>query len=395
MASVPHKLKSEGKKTVHIESGFGYQITVKARYYRRNCDRKKKKGKKGLYPGLAQLGIYERSTPLLAATVAMFVAILGSFAEAEAVLEAQGIELGSKPIRRIAYRCGQRARLVQQMTTVLAESDIPEAGRRIVASCDGGRIRLREKKRGRKTKKGRTRYTAAWREPKLLIIYLVDEQGKKCLEMVPIIDGTLSGPESVFCLLLNYLQTLGIREDDKLLFIADGARWIWKRVPQLITALSLNSQQVFLLVDFFHAVQHLNKVAQLCASWTPKRRKQWVTTQRHRLRNGDVAQVITTISQLCHGRNSRAIRTELNYFKTHRHHMAYQTVAAENFPIGSGAVESAIRRVINLRLKGPAIFWCKARAEELLMLRSFYKAGRWQQFKQMAFSPSAAPLLLA
>jgi len=47
-----------------------------------------------------------------------------------------------------------------------------------VVSLDGGRIRLRENKRGPKTPKGRTRYKAAWREPKLLIIYVVNAKGQ-------------------------------------------------------------------------------------------------------------------------------------------------------------------------------------------------------------------------
>jgi len=52
-----------------------------------------------------------------------------------------------------------------------------------------------------------------------------------------------------------------------------------------------------------------------------------------------------------------------------------------------GAVESAIRRVVNLRLKGPCIFWCKESAEAILMLRSYHKAGRWNLLKSMANLP--------
>jgi hypothetical protein len=40
-------------------------------------------------------------------------------------------------------------------------------------------IRMRETKRGPKTPKGRRRYTGAWREPKVLIIYVVDAAGKR------------------------------------------------------------------------------------------------------------------------------------------------------------------------------------------------------------------------
>jgi len=44
------------------------------------------------------------------------------------------------------------------------------AGRRVVISSAGGRLRRRETKRGPKTKKGRRRSTGAWREPKVLIV---------------------------------------------------------------------------------------------------------------------------------------------------------------------------------------------------------------------------------
>jgi hypothetical protein len=54
--------------------------------------------------------------------------------------------------------------------------------------------------------------------------------------------------------------------------------------------------------------------------------------------------------------------------------------------LGSGAMESAIRRGVNLRLKGAGIFWHKASAEAMLLLRAYYKAGRWNLLKKMAFS---------
>ena len=58
-------------------------------------------------------------------------------------------------------------------------------------SSDGGRLRLRESKRGLKTNKGRKRYTGAWREPKVLIVYAVDAEGKREASFAPVIDATL------------------------------------------------------------------------------------------------------------------------------------------------------------------------------------------------------------
>jgi hypothetical protein len=393
--SIPKRLKSEGKKRVYIETSFGYKIPVWVRYYRRNCDRKRKKGKAGLYAGLVLLGIYERCTPHFSSEVGVLAAMLGSFDEAQQVLAARGIELGIKSIRRITYRSAQRARMVQQMEEIGVKMGDASTGRRIVACADGGRMRLRENKRGRKTKKGRTRYKGAWREPKLFIIYVVDADGKKMKTSAPLIDGTLYGPDVLFSLLLSYLRQLNIQASDILLFVADGAKWIWNRVPTLVQALGLHNNQLFELIDFFHAAQHLHTVSKLRKDWKPAQRKRWVTSQRKRLLQGQVAQVIAAITSFCRGRNSKAIRTHLNYFITHRHRMAYDKITALKLPIGSGAIESAIRRVVNLRLKGPCLFWCKGHAEELLMLRAYYKSGRWNSFKQMAHSPLAAIASLA
>jgi len=47
-------------------------------------------------------------------------------------------------------------------------------------------------------------------------------------------------------------------------------------------------------------------------------------------------------------------------------------------PIGSGIVESAVRRVINLRFKGASIFWKVEHLEPLLFLRAIWKSGWWE-----------------
>ncbi len=317
----------------------------------------------------------------------MFAALLGSFAEAQQVLSEQGNELDVKTVSLIAYRMAERVRLVQKVSSYATQDQGNLAGRRVVVSTDGGRIRLRENKRGPKTAKRRTRYKGAWREPKLFIIYVVDENGRQSQSFAPLIDGGLRGPDTLFALLERYLLDMNIEAADQLLFVSDGAVWIWNRVPALLEVLDLAPDNVHLLIDFYHAVEHLNKVASLRKGWTTKERTRWRNKQRKRLIKGHIDQVIEAIRPLCRGRNSRAIRTQLDYFIKHRTHMAYAHVASLNLPIGSGAMESAIRRIVNLRLKGPSIFWCKHNAEAILLLRAFYKTGRWKQLKSWAFSP--------
>jgi hypothetical protein len=384
--SWPGRLKSDGYERVRIFTLEGVWITVRARDSRRACDRRSGKRYKGVYGGLVLLGIHDHCTPGLAATVSAWSALLSSFAEVQQVLLEQGVKLDVKGVRRVAYRYAERARVVQQAGQIsLAEGDTVQ-GRRVVVSADGGRLRLRENKRGAKTQKGRTRYRGAWREPKLLIIYVVDARGKLEKSFAPLIDGYLQGPEALFRLLQAYLQSLEIHQADQVPFIADGAHWIWDRIPKLVATLGLDPQRVHELIDFYHAAEHLGKLAALRKNWSTQQRHAWIRTQRRRLLKGHVDTVVETVHSFCRGRNSKLITTERDYFVRNRQRMAYQTLKSLKLPIGSGAIESAIRRVVNLRLKGPCIFWYKENAEKLLMLRAFYKAGRWNLLKQMANS---------
>ena len=378
----PKPLKSDGKVQVRIRTAQGHPVAVWTTYYRRKGQRRAGKRYGGVYAGLILLGIYDRCTPALAAEVSLCAAMLGSLDEAQAVLADRGVELDTKTVRTIAYRYAARARLEQQVDHAAFEDSV--AGRRVVISSDGGRIRLRETKRGPKTKKGRRRYTGAWREPKVLIVYVVDAEGKREARFAPFIDATLKGPDAVFALLHTYLQRLEITQADHVLFIADGAPWIWKRVPLLVQALGLAAEQVHELLDFYHAVQHLSQVAALRKDWSAKARTRWRTHQRRLLLRGEVAQVITAVRDLCRGRNSQAIRKHRAYFTKNQHRMAYAQLMALKLPIGSGAIESAVRRVVNLRLKGPSLLWCRASAEAILLLRSYDKAGRWNMLKRMA-----------
>ena len=115
--------------------------------------------------------------------------------------------------------------------------------------------------------------------------------------------------------------------------------WIWKRVPLLVQALGLAAQQVHELLDFYHAVQHLGLVAALRKDWSAKARTRWRTHQRRLLLQGQVEQVIAAVQGLCRGRNSKAMRTQLDYFIKNQSRMAYATLMAMKLPIGSGAIE--------------------------------------------------------
>lgn len=377
---------NKGPRTVTIRFSGGSAIQLIASYWvARDAS---KKHDKGIFLSLLLLGIQDHCTPLLIAEIPKLCAALGSLKEAQDMLSSRGCQLDIKTILNIMKRFSKRARLCQKAQSHILFSGEKLAGRRVVVSTDGGRVRIRKNKRGPRTKKGRCRYSTFWREPKLMIIYVVNEEGRMSSEFSPVIDGSMSGPESIFALLLVYLQSLGIAKVDKILFVADGAVWIWEGVQALKMLLKTKGIvcEIIELIDMYHAVQHLYAFAELKKrQWSTKKRARWINAQKERLKRGKIDVLLIALRIACRGaRQNKALTREYEYFSKNRERLAYHSMRALKMPLGSGAVESAIRRVVNLRLKSPCVFWNEDTAEEMLLLRAYYKAGRWDLLKTMA-----------
>ncbi len=238
--------------------------------------------------------------------------------------------------------------------------------------CKSGQKKAGQRRRG---------YHTDWREPKLFTLYVLDEQGHVVKEFKPLHDATLGDHEMMFALLERYLKALDLSEVAKVVFCGDGAPWIWSGVEALCQRLELASEQIYQVLDYTHAKQNLQEIIDLL----PKRVKdkhrleqQWKTL----LWQGDLKGLYHAIMNTLTGNRARAkaLKKWQNYFERNSQRMQYQRFKQAHIPCGSGCVESAIRRVINLRLKAPGSFWTKPMAECFLFLRSQLLSGRWDIF---------------
>jgi hypothetical protein len=287
---LPQRYHSQGSRPKVIELPGGVRVTVSIPYFHRQKDPAKIAAKpgRGLFPALMLLGIVKGRTPHVRQRMVKSAALLGSFEEAAEMLADSCVNVSVNALREVCGHVGQRLAQLTSSGNVAVEEHV--GGRRIVVSLDGGRVRLREPRKGR-TKKGRKRFSARWREPRLFIIYAVDENGRMAGDFPPIIDGTLASCDRLFEMLQAFLVSLGITAATRILFVADGAAWIWRRIPKLIKALELKAEQVLELIDFWHAVEYLGKIAE-SVNLTGSKRKHWLTTQKKRLIRGEIGAVV-------------------------------------------------------------------------------------------------------
>ena len=104
-------------------------------------------------------------------------------------------------------------------------------------------------------------------------------------------------------------------------------------------------------------------------------------TWRDLLWSGDIQGLRQQIDRLLKGcKHKSALKKWASYFDGNAKRMQYNEFKSVHIPCGSGCVESAIRRIINMRLKSAGSFWKRDMTEAFIFLRSQLLSGRWDFF---------------
>lgn len=402
-------------KEVTITLIGGVQVRVPALYKlsrqrKKGRGRKRKRGKRGpsrgqgFYPVLVLLGIGDGVSPLVRCLVTQAATQTDSFEQARPMVAWLGLGFSTRRIRRISRafcQVGLQVRAARMARRAASSGPPGEAlqGQRVVVSVDGGRLCIRQPKtRGRKRKSGRRGYDTEWKEPKLLTIYVLDAQGRKVVSTeVPLVhDGTLMGKEEFLKLLRFYLHELGIALAEAVILIGDGAPWIWNNVPALLEELGCRPEQITQILDYYHASKHLHQLAEALFGGTPQA-KGWARKWAKRLKRGRARALLTEISRYLARKDCKdleEVQTQYDYFKGHHEkgRLDYARFKANKLPIGSGVVESLIRQVVNLRLKGSGKSWLLETAEAFLHARCQWAAHRWSDYCDAILTFGLAPL---
>ena len=399
-------LQKGRERTVGIRLLGGLLVWATTLY----CPPKKKRFGKDVSPPvglnitLAQFGFGKGVSPALQSRVARQVALCPSIRFAHQELAREGVELDAKSVKRITYQCGEgllhlrRHRLsLFQQGKLAAGNEF--AGKRVSVQIDGGRMKIRGEMRPKPVVKepvnsdglvtedvpGRSRghasktFDADWREPKLVTIFVHDEHGKMVKASKATIDGTLLGPDAIAELVAMHLHRLGAAQAASVTFVADGAPWIWDRIDAIIKLAGLANVPTHQVLDCCHAVHHIS-LALASLGLDSKERMPLYREHRSLLRNGQWRRVVEELSSLQPEREPVAeLETEINYLRRHGEagRLSYVSFRRQGLPCGSGAIESSIRRVINLRLKSNAMFWKSDNAESMLQVRCQVVPDRW------------------
>jgi hypothetical protein len=147
--------------------------------------------------------------------------------------------------------------------------------------------------------------------------------------------------------------------------LGDGASWIWQSVAPL-----LGPERVE-IVDWFHATEHLWTVAKALGGEQSPTTTAWAQHAGRLLWErgsaGLLPHLLATTAPTSEA--TTVLERERGYFRRNAERMRYQFFRQQGLPIGSGAVESSAKYLVQQRLKGAGMRWSEAGAHAILQLR--------------------------
>mgnify|MGYP001800927992 CR=1 FL=1 len=279
----------------------------------------------------------------------------------EIAAQLMGVQTNDTAIYRLTDEVGEQCKALEEHKEYRHPIELNEE-EYLYVQCDGSMLLTR---------------TSGWKEAKLGRVFKssslyeqsTDRQWLRHSEYVVHI-----GSHTVFEDLLSKLIDEPYRQHERrIVFVIDGARWQWS----WIEAEYPNAIQI---LDFYHVMEHISQLIKTCFRQQKKRAEQLeylgslLKTQGVQAVEKQLAQLPQT-TQL-----QRDTYHKLStYIDNNRTRMNYPDYLAQGLLIGSGAIESAHRTVLQRRMKLSGQRWSEQGLTNMAKLRAINMSGYWNE----------------
>jgi hypothetical protein len=171
---------------------------------------------------------------------------------------------------------------------------------------------------------------------------------------------------------------VGWNEADVQIALSDGA-------PCLEKFLQTYFPKAVLILDFFHAAEHLAELARTLHPQEEACRQtlaQWRAVMKHQGGRAVLAELEQLDRTGWSAEAEEVHRRETGYIRNNVHRMDYPAYRAKGWRIGSGPIEAACKTVIGTRMKGAGMRWKPPATDAIAALRAAYlsQPQRWDAF---------------
>jgi len=355
-------VRNKGQQSRCVVTAHGVLTVERAIYHCSACQH-------SFAPLDRELGLDGGSTTT---QVRLWIALLAGqlpFAQASTTLQMlTGVFVSPSSIERQSVAIGTSLRQRhQEQANRHQAGQLPEPASkpgRLYIGWDGVFVPLRD---AWKKNKSAGKLSCRYGECKTGVVYetKVDKDGKDTQVRTHAYVATLDKVESFGPLLGTLAHQSGHHRAKEVVVSGDGAAWIW----QLAAKQFAGAVQI---VDFFHAAEHLGKVAEARFGEGNPEGKTWLSARLTELKTNQLDKVLSSVRSW---RPSSLVKQKLRhstcaYFSANAERMRYQTFLEKGYHIGSGVVEATCKHVVTQRLDQAGMHWRQETAEAIVALRA-------------------------
>lgn len=174
----------------------------------------------------------------------------------------------------------------------------------------------------------------------------------------------------------------------KVVCVGDGAHWIWNMCRELIP------QGRVEILDWYHVAE---RIGIICAELFPENESEKTAAMTEILGYfyaDKYDDAVVKLNQLYEKTKDKQLKEkiylQLAYFESNKDRIHYPEYVKKGYLIGSGAVESANKYVIQRRLKLPGIRWTNENANNMAHIRTEYINGNIEEIYNIKQNPLTA-----
>ena len=186
-----------------------------------------------------------------------------------------------------------------------------------------------------------------------------DEETGERIDLAHAVDSSyvahLGGPDILGEMAWAEAQRRGWEEAQDTEVLGDGAAWIWNQA-------SLHFGDSHQVVDWYHAKQHLIEAARLLKGEGTRAFRRWLNSREILLYQGQAGKIASELDRAAQKQHQHAedLASEATFFRNNHKRMNYLEMREEEWPIGSGMVESGAKQ-FKARFCGPGMRWSRRR----------------------------------
>lgn len=275
-----------------------------------------------------------------------------------------GMRVSTSTVRRCTERAGRAYEEIQEEEVKMLQKgtgEVSECPGEIQVSADGAMVPLLH---------------GVWAEVKTVIVGEIERQENKKGERVVRTKNVSyfsrkADAERFSDLAIVELHRRKVETASQVVAIMDGAEWEQGFIDY-------HCPQATRILDFAHAAQHLSAIGEAVYGENIEMKSAWLNEQLHQLKEEGAVPVLEKLQKVKENNpNSEEITKNIAYLEKRKEQMRYAEFQQRGWPIGSGAVESANKIVVEARLKGAGMRWQADNVNPMLCLRNIICSDRW------------------